>query len=422
MTPASSVTPPRAALEPNGREPLKGLRVVEIGVAMAGPFCAMLLGDYGADVVKLERPQVGDDSRSWSPYFHESLSYYYAAANRNKRSVSVDIKTPEGAAIARKLLEQADVLVTNFRLGALDRCGLDYDSLSRINPRLIYCAISGFGAAGPLSAEPANDLFMQAYSGGMSITGEPGGSPAKMGMSVADVGAGLFATIGVLMALQVRQATGQGQRVDASLLEGQMAMLTQFFTRYYASGEVPGPSGSGALSSPTYRAFQGSDDWIVIAAFNQRMWRGLCAALEQPQWVDDPRFVDGTQRSDNRQLLIGMIAAVMKTRPIAHWQEAFQRHEVPCSAVHTIDKVVVQPQVLAAQMVQQVELSGLGMMSMPGLPLKFSASPGSIRLAPPRLGQHTQAVMQELGYAPAQIAQWVGSGVIELDQGWTQGV
>jgi crotonobetainyl-CoA:carnitine CoA-transferase CaiB-like acyl-CoA transferase len=263
---------------------------------------------------------------------------------------------------------------------------------------------------------------MQAYSGGMSITGEPGGSPAKMGMSVADVGAGLFATIGVLMALQVRHITGKGQRVDASLLEGQMAMLTQFFTRYYASGEVPGPSGSGALSSPTYRAFQGSDDWIVIAAFNQRMWRGLCEALEQPQWIDDPRFVDGTQRSDNRQQLIEMIAGVMKAKPIAHWQDAFRRHEVPCSAVNTIDKVVVQPQVLAAQMIQQVELSGLGMMSMPGLPIKFGDSPGSIRLAPPRLGQHTEAVMQELGYEAAQIAQWAGSGVIELDQGWTKGL
>jgi len=224
------------------------------------------------------------------------------------------------------------------------------------------------------------------------------------------------------MALQVRHATGKGQRVDASLMEGQMAMLTQFFTRYYASGEVPGPSGSGALSSPTYRAFQGSDDWIVIAAFNQRMWRGLCEALEQPQWIDDPRFVDGTQRSDNRQQLIEMIAGVMKAKPIAHWQDAFRRHEVPCSAVNTIDKVVVQPQVLAAQMIQQVELSGLGMMSMPGLPIKFGDSPGSIRLAPPRLGQHTEAVMQELGYEAAQIAQWAGSGVIELDQGWTKGL
>ena len=398
--------------------PLQGLKVVEIGVAMAGPFCAMILGDYGADVIKLERTGVGDDSRSWSPYFHDSLSYYYAAANRNKRSVAIDLKTPQGAAIARRLCEQADVVVSNYRLGALDRAGLDYESLSKVNPRLIYCAISGFGAIGPLAAEPANDLFMQAYSGGMSITGEPGGGPVKMGMSVADVGAGMFATIGVLMALQVRHLTGRGQRVDASLLEGQMAMLTQFFTRYFSNGEVPGPSGSGALTSPTYRAFQGSDDWIVISAFNQRMWRGLCTALDKPEWIDDPRFIDPALRADNRVLLSGLIADVMKTRPADQWESILKAHDVPCSPVNTIDKVVVQPQVLAAQMIQHVELSGLGMMSMPGLPIKFSDTPGSIRLAPPRLGEHTRVVLQQAGYSADEIEQMASTGAIEFDHGW----
>ncbi len=398
--------------------PLDGLKVIEIGVAMAGPYCTMTLGDYGADVVKIERMGEGDDSRSWPPYFHGSLGYYYASANRNKRGIALDLKTAEGVEIARQLIRGADVLVNNYRMGVLDRLGLDWQSLAQENPRLIYCAISGFGASGPLSGEPANDLFMQAYSGGMSVTGEPGGSPAKMGISIADIGAGMFATMGILMAVEARHRTGRGQRVDTSLLEGQVAMLAHFLTRYFASGEVPEPSGSGALTSPIYRAYQGSDDWIVVSAFNERMWRGLCAALGQPQWLQDARFGDAQGRTAHRRVLIELIAGIMKDQPVAYWQKQLVAQGVPCSPVNKIDRVAAEPQVHARDMLVDIDLPGLGLMRMAGLPIKFSETPGAISRPPPRLGEHSGEVLGELGYSVERIRRLAAQGVVGLDEGW----
>jgi crotonobetainyl-CoA:carnitine CoA-transferase CaiB-like acyl-CoA transferase len=394
--------------------PLHHIRVVEVSVAMAGPFCGMMLADYGADVVKIERVGSGDDSRGWPPHFFGEMSHYYASANRNKRSIAVDLKDPAGAEIVRRLAAEADVLIDNYRYGALARAGLDYESLSALNPRLIYCSISGFGASGPRRDDPANDLFMQAFSGGMSITGEVGGGPVKMGLSVADIGAGMLGAIGVMMALEARHQTGRGQRIDTSLLEGQMAMLSYHLTRYFASGKVPGPGGSGSQVSVPYQAFSAADDWLVIAAFNERMWRDFCAAVERPEWAEDPRFAKADGRAEHRDLLIDLINDTLRARPAAEWAGRLEAAGVPCTRVNRIDQVVEDEQVRSRDMIVDLDVPGLGPIKVAGLPIKLSATPGRLDRPPPHLGEHTRSVLADLGYDEAAIRALAGRGAVGL--------
>ena len=394
--------------------PLSHLKVVEISVAMAGPFCGMMLADYGADVVKIERVGHGDDSRAWPPYFHGEMSHYFASANRNKRSVALDLKDPEGIAVARRLIEDADVLIDNYRFGALARAGLDYASLSAANPRLIYCSISGFGASGPRRDDPANDLFMQAFSGGMSITGEVGGGPVKMGLSVADLGAGFMGVTGVLMALEARHHTGLGQRVDTSLLEGQMTMLSYHLCRYFSTGIVPGPGGSGSAVSVPYQAFKAADDWIVIAAFNTRMWTGFCGAVGQPDWERDPRFATADARAKNRDLLLRLIDQTLAVQQAAHWIARLEATGVPCTRVNRIDQAVAEEQVAARDMVVEMEVPGLGRIQVAGLPIKLSETPGRLDRPPPHLGEHTAEVLSGLGYDADHVARLAAGGAVGL--------
>jgi crotonobetainyl-CoA:carnitine CoA-transferase CaiB-like acyl-CoA transferase len=398
--------------------PLEGLRVIEFGNAMAGPYCGMMLADFGAEVIKVERLGVGDDSRMWAPFFHGAVAAYFASANRNKKSIAVDLKSPEGAAAVRRLIAGSDVVIDNYRLGALDRAGFDYDSMAAANPRLIYASISGFGATGPLRGKPANDLFMQAYSGGMSITGYPEGDPVKMGLSVCDIGAGMMACMGIMMALRTRDVTGRGQRVDTSLLEGQVSMLSYHVTRYFASGEIPRGGGSGGLANPTYRAYAASDGWFVISCFNQRMWRDLCHAIGREAWLGEPRFETSASRSENRQELMALLAGVFAMRPIREWIGLLEERNVPCSPINTIDRMVAEEQVQARDLVVEMDLDGLGPMKMGGLPIKLSETPGAIRSHPPRLGQHTAEVLAGLGLSPEAIAALAEAEAIGLDNGW----
>jgi crotonobetainyl-CoA:carnitine CoA-transferase CaiB-like acyl-CoA transferase len=392
--------------------PLSGIKVVEVGVAMAGPFCGMTLADYGADVVKIERPKEGDESRHWPPYFPGRVSYYFAAANRNKRSLAIDLKQPEGVAALKRLIEQADVLIDNYRAGALDKLGLGYEALSKINPRLVYCSISGFGPNGPRKNDRANDIFMQAFSGNMSITGEEGRGPVKSGISVADVGAGMFGVIGVLLAIQSRHQTGRGQRVDTSLLEGQIAMLSYHLTSYFATGRVPVRRGAASQVSVPYQAFEAKDDWVVVAAFTERMWQGVCRAVERLEWIEDERFCSADRRAANRLTLIPLLRDLFAQRTVEEWVVRLSAEGVPCSSVNSIDKVVTDEQVLARQMVVQTEHPTAGTIRMAGLPVKLSETPGAIKSAPPLLGEHSREVLQQAGFSSDEIAALLATGVI----------
>ena len=395
-----------------GAAPLAGIKVIEIGLAMAGPFCGMTLADYGAEVVKIERVGEGDESRHWPPYFPGEVSYYFAAANRNKQSLAIDLKSAEGAALLKELAAGADVLIDNYRVGALDKLGLGYEALAAINPRLIYCSISGFGPNGPRAHDRANDIFMQAFSGNMSITGEEGRGPVKAGISIADVGAGMFGVIGVLLALQARAHSGRGQRVDTSLLEGQLAMLSYHLTSYFATGRAPVRRGASSQLSVPYQAFQAKDDWVVVAAFTPRMWQGVCRAIERPQWADDERFADSSRRAANRTTLIPMLAEVFTTRTVEDWVERLSAEGVPCTSVNSIDKVVVDPQVAARDMIVDVDHPTIGRLRMAGLPIKLSANPGSVKAPPPLLGEHSRQVLAGLGLSQERIDALVQSGVI----------
>ena len=392
--------------------PLSGLKVVEVGVAMAAPFCGMVLADQGADVIKIERIGTGDDSRAWPPHFHGEMSHYFAAANRSKRSVALDLKSSDGAEIVRRLARDADVFIQNYRVGALDRAGLGYETLSALNPGLVYCSISGFGEHGAKRTDPANDLFMQAYSGGMSVTGELGGPPVKMGISVADIGAGLFAAVGILSALEARRVTGQGQHVTTSLLGGQLAMLSYHLTSFFASGRVPHGQGSGTGFGVPYQAFQGADDWFIVAVFNEAMWQSLCQALERPDWADDPHFADLEARVEHRDEVLAALSAIFATRTAGHWEALLKQHAVPCTRINRIDQIVEDEQVVSEGMLIEMPTSGLGPLRMAGSPVRFGMSGQPESFSPPRLGEHTRSVLLELGVAAAEIDSLQAAGVI----------
>src|SRR5579863_8889810 len=396
--------------------PLAGIRVLDLTRALAGPFATMVLGDLGADVIKVEDVWHGDDTRRWGPPFQGDDAAYFLSINRSKRGLSVNLKTPEGRRIVQGLAESSDIVMENFRPGTAARLGLGYEELSQQHPALIYASISGYGQTGPSAGLPGYDAVAQAVSGMMSVTGEADGEPVRSGTSLADVGAGMWALIGILAALHARQATGRGQLVDISLLEGQVAWLTYVAGKYFATGVTPGRYGSAHESVVPYQVFATADEPLMVAVGSDGLWRRFTAATGLDELTDDPRYATNPDRIQHRDTLIPAITAALTARGCAEWTELLNAAGVPAGPVNTVPAALAQPQIAARDMVVELEHPVAGMLKMLGTPVKLSAQPASIRRPPPVLGQHTDEILAEAGYPAARIDELRAAGVIKLQE------
>jgi formyl-CoA transferase len=376
-------------------QPLNGIRVLDLSRVLAGPYCTMVLGDLGADVIKVESPE-GDETRGWGPPFAEGESAYYLCVNRNKRSIVVDFKTEEGRRITHELIKRSDVLVENFRPGTLARFALDFESVSAINPHLIYCSITGFGQTGPSRERPGYDFMIQAMGGLMSITGEPDGEPMKVGVAVADLFAGQNAVIAILAALQARAQTGKGQHLDISLFDSQLGMLANVASNYLISGNLPKRYGNAHANIVPYQSFQASDEWFVIAVGNDRQFEKLCEVIGNLELAHDSRFVTNAGRVENRNELIALLRPIFMRRTTNEWLSMLENAGIPCGPINTLDKVFSMPQMEAREMLIHMEHEEIGNLRLVGSPLKFGETPVGYRIAPPKLGEHTGEILKEL--------------------------
>jgi crotonobetainyl-CoA:carnitine CoA-transferase CaiB-like acyl-CoA transferase len=382
--------------------PLDGITVLDLTRVLSGPYCTMLLADMGARVIKVEQPGKGDDTRAWGPPFLEGESAYFLSINRNKESVTLDFKHPDGRALLEQLIAKADVLVENFRPGTLTKLGLDYEALSKKYPRLIYCSISGFGHTGPRSKQPGYDAIMQAEGGLMSITGTADGPPVRLGVAIVDVVSGMFAAYGVAMALLARERTGRGQEVDLAMLDATVALLTYQAGNYFASGKVPARLGNRHPSIVPYETFTASDGEFVLAVGNDDQWRRFCAVAELPE---DERFASNRQRVSGYDALRPWVADRLRERPRQHWIEKLTAAGVPCGSVRNFEELFADPQLTAREMIALVEHATIGPLKALGVPVKLSETPGAVRMPPPTLGQHTDAVLRhDLGFSADAIA------------------
>ncbi len=375
--------------------PLKGIRVLDLTRVLAGPYATLILGDLGAEVIKIERPGNGDDSRAFGPFL-EGESLYFMSLNRNKKSIVLDLRLEKGKELFKKLVEVSEVVVENFRPGVMDKLGLGYDVLRKINPKIIYVACSGFGQTGPYRGLPAYDMIVQAMGGVMSITGESDGSPVRVGTSIGDITAGLFTAIGVFSALRARDIIGEGQMVDIAMLDCQVAILENAIVRYFATGEIPKPLGSRHPSVVPFEAFKSKDSYVVIAIGNDGFWNKFCNVITNPELACDSDFETNARRAENYSKLKSIMDKIILQKTTDEWVPLLQANGIPCCAINTIDKVFHNEQVKARDMIVEVEHPTAGSVKMPGIPIKLSRTPGSIRSPAPLYGQHTKEVLCNL--------------------------
>jgi glutaryl-CoA transferase len=392
--------------------PLTGITVVDLTRVLAGPYCTMLLGDMGAEVIKIERPDGGDDTRAFGPPYLNGESAMFLAINRNKQSITLNLKQAEAKRVLSKLIERADVLVENFRPGTMANLGFDYAAVRTLNPRIIYCSISGFGQTGPYADRGGYDTIAQAMSGIMSATGHPDMPPAKAGVPIADIGTGMFAAFGIVCAYIARLRTGEGQLVDTSLLDTSIALSLVESATFLAGGELPGPLGSTHRRNAPHGAFRVNDGYIAIAADSAHFWKRFCQIMGLEALLDDPRFKTNADRVANKQLLQDMIEQVTTTRAGSYWLEKLEAAEIPCGPVNSYAAVFKDPQVRAREMLMEVEHPVAGRVQMTGLNVKLTSTPPAIQRPAPTLGQHTRAVLHRLGYQDEALDQLKAAGAI----------
>jgi len=390
------------------KTPLDGIRVLDLSRVLAGPWCSQNLADLGADVIKVERPGTGDDTRGWGPPYLKDAdgndtieAAYYLSTNRNKRSIAIDIASPEGAELVREMAKHCDILVENFKVGGLKKYGLDYDSIKAVNPRLIYCSITGFGQTGPMAPLPGYDFMIQGMGGLMSITGErddlPGGGPQKAGVAVTDLITGMYATVAVLGALQERHRSGLGQFIDVALLDCHVAMLANQNLNYMTSGVAPTRAGNAHQNVVPYQVFAASDGHLIVAIGNDSQYRAYCQAMGRPDLAEHPGYATNSQRLINRVPLIQELETIMKTRKRDDWIAALQKVGVPSGPINNIEQVFENPQVKAREIWKTLPHPVAGTAPTTANPIRYSDTPIQYRMAPPLLGQHTDEILAELG-------------------------
>ena len=390
--------------------PLEDVKVIDLSHALAGPFCSTMLADFGAQVIKVEPPGAGDIARGWGVPIAGGETAYFVGLHRGKRGIILDLKSPEGKAVFFKMVEQADVVLENYRMDALKRLGLDYAAARQRNPKIIYCSISGFGQNGPYRERAALDLIVQAESGMISVTGEAGSSGTRAGVSIADLTAGMYSAYAITLALRVKDKTGEGQSIDVSMLEGQMSLLSSAISNYFADGEVPKPLGTAYAVVVPYQTFHTKTKDIALAIAGDKIWRNFCPTIGRPDLLEDPRFRNTPDRTVNRTALLPILQEVLKTKSYEEWEPLMLANDIPVGAINNVAQLVEHPQVKAREVIYDVNHRTAGKVRVVRSPIRLSKTPARLPTPSPTHGEHTVQVMKELGYSDAQITELQRAG------------